>query len=165
MKTNQTSKEKSGQATDAIDLLMTDHKKVKKLFKEYEKLEDGDSDQKMELVATICKELTIHTQIEEEIFYPAVREAIDDEDLVDEAVVEHAAAKQLISELHAMDADEDLYDAKVTVLSEEIEHHVEEEETEMFPKVKKAKMDIATLGQKMQERKQALMQDGQTRLA
>lgn len=165
MKTDKTSKEKAGQSADVIELLLTDHKKVKKLFKEYEKIDEGDNDRKLEVVATICHELQLDSQLEEELFYPAVRDAIDEEELVDEAVVEHGAASQLIAELLEMDPDDDLYDAKVTVLSEEIEHHIEEEEKEIFPKVKKAKMDIAELGRQVQERKQEIASNDETRLA
>ena len=86
------------------------------------------------MVRKICNELTVHAQIEEEIFYPAVRKAIDDGDLMDEALVEHAGAKELISQLEAMDPEDELYDAKVTVLGEQIDHHVKEEEGEMFPR-------------------------------
>lgn len=105
---------------DAISLLTEDHNKVKKLFKEFEDLKKSKTskDKKSKLVKEICMELTIHAQVEEEVFYPAVRTAIDDQDLMDEAEVEHAGAKELISQLEEMSPDEDLYDAKVTVLSE-----------------------------------------------
>lgn len=143
---------------DAIEMLTADHKKVKDIFKQFEKLkeEDGAEEEKAALAQQVCNELKIHTQIEEEIFYPAVREAIDDDDLMDEAEVEHTGAKDLIEQLEAMQPSDDLYDAKVTVLGEEVEHHVEEEEGEMFPKVKKAKLDTAALGVQMLERKMAL---------
>ena len=111
------------------------------------------------LAATICAELTIHTQVEEEIFYPAARDILDEEDLIDEAIVEHASAKDLIAQLVDMSPDDDLYDAKVKVLSELIEHHVEEEEEEMFPKLKKAKLDTASLGPKMAARKLQLVEE------
>src|ERR1700680_4921762 len=114
---------------DAIAMLMTDHKKVKKVFSDFKKLKDGgSSDEKSAIVEQICNELKIHAEIEEEIFYPAVREKIDDADLMDEALVEHAGAKELIAQLEDADPEEDLYDAKVTVLGEQINHHVEEEE-------------------------------------
>jgi hemerythrin superfamily protein len=146
--------------TDAITLLMDDHKKVKKLFKDYEKLsKKEDVDGKVELANQICEELTIHSMIEEEIFYPAAREAIQDDDMMNEAVVEHATAKDLIAQIQEMDGDDPMYDAKVTVLGEYINHHVEEEETEMFPKVKKAKMDLDSLGAELLERKEELMAD------
>lgn len=143
---------------DAIGMLMADHKKVKKLFSDFKKLkEEGGSDEKAALVDQICTELKVHTALEEEIFYPAVRNAIDDSDLMDEALVEHAGAKSLIAQLEDMSAEDDLYDAKVTVLSEQIEHHVKEEEGEMFKKARKADLDTTALGAKMLKRKQALM--------
>ncbi len=145
---------------DAIALLTADHKKVKQLFSKFDKLKDSGSDEeKSDVVAAICNELKIHATIEEEIFYPAVRKAIDDSDLMDEALVEHAAAKDLIAQLEDMDSEDDLYDAKVTVLGEQINHHVKEEEGDMFPKAKKAKVDTAALGAKMLKRKMALMQE------
>ncbi len=152
---------KSPTPTDAIELLTADHRKVEKLFKEYDKLveNEGSYNEKESLSATICAELTIHAQVEEEIFYPAARDILDEEDLVDEAVVEHASAKDLIAQLADMSPDDDLYDAKVKVLSELIEHHVEEEEDEMFPKLKKAKLDTAALGPQMLERKQQLIEE------
>ena len=144
--------------TDAIALLTADHREVTELFEQFEKLTDRAKVSKKKLADQICTALRVHTQIEEEIFYPAVREAIDEaEDKLDEAVVEHAAAKDLIQQIQEMDPDEDLYDAKVKVLSEEIEHHVEEEEKELFPMVKKSGLDLAALGQEMASRKQELM--------
>jgi hemerythrin superfamily protein len=144
-------------AQDAIALLMADHKKVKALFSQFKKLRDrGGSDEKSAIVEQICAELKIHAAIEEEIFYPAVRAAIDDSDLMDEALVEHAGAKELIAQLEDTDPDEELYDAKVTVLGEQINHHVEEEEGDMFPKVKKSKLDTGSLGAKMLERQTEL---------
>lgn len=144
--------------SDAIALLKADHKAVKSLFKEFEDLmqdEDVD-DEKIDLVAQICSELTIHTQIEEEIFYPAVRKAIDDSDLMDEAQVEHASAKDLIEQLQSMQPGDECYDARVTVLGEYVIHHVKEEEEEMFPQAKKAKVDLQSLGDMMAQRKEEL---------
>jgi hemerythrin superfamily protein len=147
-------------STDAVDLLTADHDKVKKLFKSFNKLkETGSSDEKSELVAQICNELTIHTQIEEEIFYPAAREAIKKKELIDEADVEHASARTMIEELQEMEPDEELYDAKVIVLGEYVNHHIKEEEEQIFPEVKKAKMDTTTLGERMSEMKTELMAD------
>jgi hemerythrin-like domain-containing protein len=144
---------------DAITLLTTDHAKVKKLFKEFESLKEGDGadKDKSALVTQICNALKVHAEIEEEIFYPAVRKAIEDGDLMDEALVEHAGAKELIAQLEDMSAGDELYDAKVTVLGEQIQHHVKEEEGEMFPKAKKAKVDGEALGVQMAERKAELM--------
>jgi hypothetical protein len=142
---------------DAITLLTADHKKVKALFGQFDKLKEKGSDaEKSDLVATVCNELKVHTAIEEEIFYPAVRKAIEDSDLMDEALVEHAGAKDLIAQLEDMDTDDDLYDAKVTVLGEQIDHHVKEEEGEMFAKAEKAKVDTVALGAKMLKRKMEL---------
>lgn len=140
---------------DAIKLLKDDHKEVKAFFKQYESLEDDK--EKQALADKICLALTVHAQIEEEIYYPATREAIDDDDLLDEAEVEHASAKQLIAEIQAMKAGDRLFDAKVTVLGEYIDHHVEEEETEMFPESRDTKLDLKALGAKLAERKNELM--------
>lgn len=151
---------KPAKVIDAIGLLKDDHKKVKKLFKDFDKLkEKGTEAQKLELVKTICTELTVHTQIEEEIFYPAVRKAIDDKDLMNEAEVEHASAKDLIKQLQGMSASDDYYDAKVTVLGEYVDHHVEEEQDEMFKKARKAKVDMEKLGKKMATRKRAILRE------
>jgi hemerythrin superfamily protein len=148
----------SKNSNDAIAMLSADHKKVKKLFKDFEKLKESGSDEdKQDVVSEICAELSIHAQLEEEIFYPAVRQAINDDDLMDEAIIEHAGAKELIAQLEATDPSEPFYDAKVTVLGEEIDHHVEEEEGDMFVKAKKSKLDLAELGSEMALRKEALM--------
>ena len=146
------------QAQDAIAILSADHKNVKAMFEQYEDLkDDGDSEAKAALAARICLELTVHARAEEEIFYPAVREAIDDDDLMDEAEVEHATAKDLIAQIDEADPEDDLFDAKVKVLGEYIDHHVEEEEGEMFAKAKKAKLDMAELGARIEARKEELM--------
>lgn len=149
---------KKSQSNLAIDLLIDDHKKVKKLFKDFDKLkEKGGDEEKQALVEEICNELLLHTQVEEEIFYPAAREAVE-EDMLNEAEVEHASAKDLIEQIQALKPSDPMYDAKVTVLGEYIEHHVEEEEKEMFPKVKKAKLDLEALGEEMSRLKEAQMQ-------
>jgi len=148
--------------TDAVQLLTDDHKKVKKLFKDFERIkdQDGAAEEKSALVQQICMELTIHTKVEEEIFYPVVRESMDEEDLMDEADVEHAGAKALIQQLEDMKPEDDHYDAKVTVLGEYIDHHVKEEHEAMLPKAKKAKVDMIELGARIAERKAELQ--GQT---
>lgn len=139
---------------NAIALLTRDHENVKSMFEQYEGLGDKAYAAKQKLATKICLELTRHATAEEEIFYPAVREAGGEtEDLVDEATVEHAAAKDLIAQILAMDSSDDLYDAKVKVLSEQIEHHVGEEEGEMFPKAKKARLDLVALGEAIEARK------------
>lgn len=143
---------------DAIALLTADHREVKTMFDEFEQLGDRAKVSKKKLADRICQALEAHAQIEEELFYPAVRDAVRDaDDQVDEAVVEHASAKDLIAQLQAMDPEDDLFDAKVKVLGEQIDHHVEEEETEMFPKVKRSSLDLATLGEQMQARKEELL--------
>lgn len=149
-----------GKAEDAIALLTTDHKKVLKLLKEYEKLkDDGRDTEKSDLATTICLEITVHSMLEEEIFYPAARKVIQDDDLMDQALVEHASAKNLIDQLQDMEPGDDLYDAKIAVLGDEIRHHAEEEEKEMFPKVKKSKINTGVLGEQMQQRKDVLMEE------
>ena len=144
---------------DAIALLTADHREVSEMFEQFEQLGDRATTSKEKLKDKICKALIAHTTIEEEIFYPAVRAANveEGEDMVDEAIVEHAAAKDLIKQLQEMQPDDELYDAKVKVLGEQIEHHVKEEEKEMFPKAKKAGLDLLALGQEMALRKQELM--------
>jgi hemerythrin superfamily protein len=144
-------------ANDAVKLLMKDHAEVKKMFKEFEKLASkSDTNGKVAVANKICMELIIHTQVEEEVFYPVARAAIDDEDMMNEAKVEHDSAKDLIAQIQSMDPEDAMYDAKVIVLGEYIEHHVKEEEKEMFPKVKKAKCDLEELGEKMAARKKDL---------
>ena len=142
---------------DAIALLKADHKEVDAMFKAYEKTDDDAT--KQELATKICVALTVHAQIEEEIFYPAAYEALDEDgdDLLDEAEVEHASCKALIAEIEAMSVGEPLFDAKVKVLGEYIKHHVEEEETELFPECREASMDLKALGEQLAMRKQELM--------
>lgn len=148
-------------ATDALKLLSEDHKEVKALFKDYEKLvkDEGDDDEKQDLALEICTMLTVHATIEEEIFYPAAREALgEDADLIDEADVEHASAKDLIAQIEASSPlDDDHFDAKVKVLSEYIDHHVKEEEGEMFTKLKKTELDLDSLGEELATRKEELL--------
>jgi len=148
---------RSSRGPNAIDMLTEDHAKVRKMFKQFEKVKEGDDAEKAELVRQICAELSVHAQIEEEIFYPAAREAIDEADLLDEAEVEHASVKQLIADLEGMQPGDELYDAKVTVLGEYVEHHVKEEEKQIFPKVKKAKLDMEEMAEQVQARKSELM--------
>ena len=150
---------KSPGGQDAIGLLTGDHREVKTLFEKYEKLaaSNAEANDRQALAETICDMLTIHATVEEEIFYPAARKATQDNDLLDEAEVEHAAAKDLIAQIKDMDPEDDLYDAKVKVLGEQIDHHVEEEEAEMFPEAKKSDMDLTDLGTRMLARKNQLM--------
>jgi len=149
---------------DACDLLDADHKAVKALFKEYETLMESRSrsvQKKRQLADQICRELTVHATIEEEIFYPAVRKAIKDNDLMNEATVEHASAKELIAQIQGMEPGDEMFDAKVTVLGEYIDHHVKEERSEMFTKARETKLDLVKLGQDLQMRKQELMEQMQ----
>jgi hemerythrin-like domain-containing protein len=148
---------KSTSSQDAITLLTADHREVSEMFQQYEELGERAKASKKKLADKICNALILHATIEEEIFYPALREASKDaEDMVDEAVVEHASAKDLIAQLQEMDPEDELYDAKVKVLSEQIEHHVGEEEKEMFPKARKSGLDLEALGQEMAARKDEL---------
>lgn len=143
--------------SDAITLLKNDHQKVKQAFAKYEELGPYAYVGKKKLADEICAELTLHTQLEEEIVYPAFREKLaDSKDLANEAKVEHDSAKILIKEIKQMQADEELFDAKVKVLAEYIDHHVKEEENEMFPLMQKSDVDLALLGKKITERKQQL---------
>lgn len=144
---------------DAIVMLREDHKRVDALFKQYEKEKDDLSpDAKSALAQEICAELTVHAMLEEEIFYPAARAALAEagDELLDEAEVEHATAKDLIEWIEQASPEEPLYDAKVTVLGEYIKHHVEEEHDEMFPKCRKSSMDLKAIGAAMAERKAEL---------
>jgi hemerythrin superfamily protein len=144
-------------AQDALALLRADHTLVQDLFEQFEKARDDR--RKQTLAARICMELKIHTAIEDEIFYPAVREALPkEEDLLDEAEVEHDSAKELIEQIEAGKPGDELWDAKVTVLGEYIKHHVKEEHTEMFPKVRKTKLDLKELGERLAERKGQLQE-------
>lgn len=144
-------------ALDAVDLLKADHREVEKWFEEVEKTDSAPK--KKKLAAQICKALKVHTQIEEEIFYPACRDAGFSEDMMDEADIEHDAAKKLIEEIEAGGPGDDHWDARVKVLSEMIEHHVKEEEERdgMFAKAKKADLDLEELGARMDARKAELM--------
>jgi len=148
---------------DALKLLMADHREVKALFKEYEKLvkAQAEDERKQALAEQICEMLTVHTTVEEELLYPAAREVLEESDLVDEAAVEHASAKDLISQIRSMAPADELYDAKVTVLGEYVEHHVKEEEKEMFPKLRKTELDLKELGVSLQTRKSELQQEDQ----
>jgi hemerythrin superfamily protein len=139
----------------AIEILEADHRQVEEFFDEYEELDDAND--KEQLAVKICTALQAHTQIEEEIFYPAAREAIENSELIEEATVEHASAKKLLAEIENMKPGEKLYDAKVKVLQEQVLHHVEEEEGELFPQVEASELDLDALGKKMAERKTALI--------
>ena len=144
---------------DAIALLKADHKEVDAMFKAYDKTDDDAK--KQDLANKICMALTAHAQIEEEIFYPAASDALDQDgdDLLDEAEVEHASCKALIAEIESMRVGQPLFDAKVKVLGEYIAHHVEEEENAVFPECRDAGMDLKGLGEAMAARKSELLAD------
>jgi hemerythrin superfamily protein len=154
------SAKKTDKAEDAIKLLTKDHREVEALFEKFEDAKDDDAE-KADIVAQICEALSVHAEIEEEIFYPAAREALNEkgEDLLDEAEVEHASIKSLVAQLEEAEPGDDLYDAKVKVLTEYVKHHVKEEEGELFPKVKKTSLDLNELGAELFERKTELMAD------
>lgn len=149
---------------DAVAMLVEDHEKVSELFEDFEniKSESGQSAKKQELAAKICAELTIHMQLEEEIFYPRVKDELKNDDLVPEALVEHAGIKQLIIQVQGAHKQDEMYDAKISVMSEYVKHHVEEEHTEMFPQAKSAKVDMHELGAEMAARKKELLADHPT---
>lgn len=145
---------------DACDLLDADHKVVKKMFTEFEELTEAKGntrEKKRALAEKFCNELMVHTQIEEEIFYPAIRKPVKDEMMMNEAEVEHAGAKDLIAQIQGMNASDPMFDAKVKVLGEYIDHHVKEERSEMFPKARATKVDPVKLKDQMQMRKEELM--------
>ena len=144
---------------DATRLLVDDHNQVHVLFEDYRKLADAGAaaDERRPLAEEICTLLTVHAALEEEIFYPAARAANVDAAVLDEAEVEHASAKELIAQIRDMEADAPLYDAKVRVLGEYIDHHVGEEERELFPKCRSSAMDLNDLGVRIAARKGELM--------
>jgi len=150
------SSRKKTSSQDAISLLKADHRQVEEWFSEFEGARSASK--KQQLASKICEALTIHTTIEEEIFYPAFLQATEDKDIHHEAVVEHDGAKKLIAQIQSMSPEDDYFDAKVTVLSEMIKHHVKEEEKPggMFAEAKKSEMDLAALGEELLARKREL---------
>lgn len=140
---------------EATAMLKADHKLVSDLFEQFEK---AKSDAKKEaIVAQICKELTVHAKVEEEIFYPAVKAALGDHELVPEATVEHGSIKDLIAAVEGKAPYGEMYDAKVRVMGEFVTHHVKEEERQMFPKARNAELDMRELGAQIAARKEELM--------
>jgi hemerythrin-like domain-containing protein len=145
---------------EPVEMLMEDHRKVQKAFKQFEKMKDqDDQESKRDLVEHTCAELKVHTQLEEELFYPAAREGLEDGELVAEALIEHGSAKQLIEQLESIDVGDETYDATFTVLGEYVNHHIEEEQGEMFPKLKKADLDWDSLAAEMRQRKRQLQEE------
>lgn len=145
---------------NAIDLLKEDHARVKKLFKAFEKAKDGDKDTLDDIITTACSELQVHSKIEEEIFYPAVRAQADHEleEMLNEAEVEHGSVDALVEKLMSVKLDDEMYKANFTVVVEYVKHHVEEEEKEMFPKVRKLKgLDLGELAAQLRARQEQLM--------
>ena len=158
VKTTEDDMAKRKSSENAITLLKADHDKVKKAFKQFEKMDHEDTQALQELVQEVCSDLKVHTTLEEEIFYPAVRAAIEDDDLMNEAQVEHNSAKELIELLEGMDPGDEMYPATFTVLCEYVLHHAKEEEEEMFPSARKAKVDLDELGEQIRARKEELME-------
>ena len=152
-------RERRQAARNAFDVLEEDHREVEEWFDEYDELKDSDEGRKGELAEKICLALKVHAQIEEEIFYPRAREATKDDDLLDEAIVEHATVKNMIAEIEEMDVGEELYDAKIRVLGEMVKRHIREEEEELFPELQSAKMDLDAVGEELAERKEKLMSE------
>jgi hemerythrin superfamily protein len=145
---------------DAIDMLKADHKKVKELFRKYEAAGDRAYQKKKSIAEEVFTEITVHSSLEEELFYPAVKELTDEDgkDLIAESVEEHHVVATLIEELKGLDPKDERYDAKFTVLMENIEHHIEEEEGELFPEAEEVLGDaIEEVGSQMKERKEQLM--------
>lgn len=146
---------------NALDLLKSDHRAIEQLFDSFHQLMKSRANrstqrQKNELVGNICRELTLHADIEEQIFYPAARKAIRNDELMDEALVEHRTVRALVDQLSAMRAGDALYDANVIVLAEYVRHHVHEEERTLFAQVRRTPIDLAALGQRLRERKEEL---------
>ena len=135
----------------AVELLITDHRRVEDLFEAFEAQEASEA--RRETALLICKELTVHATIEEELFYPFLRENIEATDLIDEAEVEHASLKELVSQIEAADEVDDMFDAKVKVLKEYVSHHVKEEHEQIFPGLEGLDEELDELGQEMHARK------------
>jgi hemerythrin superfamily protein len=143
---------------EAVEMLREDHQKVKDLFEEFEKAEEDE--EKLRIVRTALNELKIHAALEEEIFYPAVRELIEDDDQMDEALEEHHVAKLIMAELQDMEPGDEHFDAKFKVLAESVKHHIQEEESEILPKAEEMELDQEQLGKEMTERKTELQGQG-----
>ena len=149
----------SGTLPLALELLSSDHRNVEALFRQFERMKEAEDDSRVAIAQHICAELTVHAQVEEDLFYPWLRENLDETEMVAEALVEHTTAKQLIAEIMPVDAPDEAYDAKVKVLSEYIKHHVKEEEEEIFPEVASEEEELDELGQEMHARKAELKEE------
>jgi hemerythrin-like domain-containing protein len=156
-----TSRSRKSGDDDVLSMLEQDHKKVQKLFKEFEKKHRDEPERARAIVEEACTDLEVHAALEEELFYPAVRDAMEDEEdkeLIAEALIEHDSAKQLIAQLREMDAGDERYAATFTVLGEYVNHHIEEEQNEMFKRVRKLDLDLSELAQEMKERRQQMLE-------
>jgi hemerythrin-like domain-containing protein len=159
--TRRPARRKAGNSA-ALEMLMQDHKRVQKLFRDFEKADREDTESCRKIVQLAIAELKVHTRLEEQTLYPEARHALEDsehEALIDEAEVEHDAAKQLIAKLEGLEPDDPHYAATFTVLGEYVKHHIEEEEQELFPRLRKAKLDMGMLGQHIRERKEVLQRE------
>lgn len=151
-----------GKESNAIELLKHDHREVDSMFKQFEA--EDQSRSKAEMAQHICLSLIVHSEIEEELFYPAAQRALEEEgrDLVSEAKVEHMSLKRLIDDISGSSPNDELFEARMTVLKEYVKHHVHEEEHELMPQVKKTAIDLEALGARLLERKQALIREYQS---
>jgi hemerythrin superfamily protein len=154
-KSKGTSKGAPPKDREATALLRADHKLVSGLFADYEKARSMS--RKKTIAEKICMELSVHAQVEEEIFYPAFKLALEDTELVPEATVEHTSLKELIAQIEGIEADEEMFDARIKVLSEYVKHHVKEEQNEMFVKAKASDLDLVELGAQISSRKREIM--------
>lgn len=156
--TSRAGREAADESFDALELLSADHDRIQRLFEHYAELvaAEADDGDKRQVAEELCLLLTVHAGIEDEFLYPAARRALDDEDLIDEAQIEHDSARELIDELLAMGAGDELFDDRVRLLEEAVADHVEREESELFPLLRGAGLDLETLGEQMAARKDDL---------
>ena len=143
---------------NATQMIRQDHKKVEGLFKKFEQTKGAQA--KRRWAENAMAELEVHAALEEEIFYPAVKREVDDGSMVQEAIEEHRTVKQLISELKGMEEADDEFESQFSQLMENVQHHVEEEENEMLPKVEESELDLNSLGEQMSQRKQEMQNGG-----
>jgi len=148
---------KTRRTAEALEMLMHDHDVVERAFRDFESMDRGDLEACRQLIRSVCEELKAHSTLEEEVFYPAVRDAIGDEEIINEAAVEHETARMLIEQLENMEADDPNYFATFTVLGEYVKHHIKEEESRMFPQARKSGLDFGSLAQRMRSRKDELV--------